>query len=92
MFGVVAEQFLLCFSRRADDNIIDMHVRIGQGLQDLFHHELELGVPIANAHGHDLPLVEPFSWNRHGSQQNQVRVRSVGWRCLLPTRKTKHPG
>ena len=69
MLSVVAEQFLLRFSRRADDNIIDLHVRKGQVLEDPFHHTLELGVPVANAHGHDRPLVEPFARNRHAGQQ-----------------------
>ena len=66
VFSVIAEQFLLRLSHRADDNIIDVNVCKGQVLKDPFHHALELGVPIANAHGHNLPLVEPFSRNRHG--------------------------
>ena len=51
VFSVIVEQFLLGLSRRADDNIIDIHVRIGQVLEDPFHHPLELGVTIPNALG-----------------------------------------
>ena len=71
VFRVIVEQFVLSFSRRADDNIIDIHVCIGQVLEDPFHHTVELGVPISNANGHNLPLVEPFSRNRHGGQRTR---------------------